>query len=50
MRCAHRTHGNLLSQTDFPGTIDYSTFVSTYDDGSNHKHYQQQVVATISVP
>jgi hypothetical protein len=35
---------------EIAGTIDYSTFVSTYDDGSNHKHYQQQVVATISVP
>jgi hypothetical protein len=29
---------------------DFSTFVSTYDDGSNPNHYQQQVVATISVP
>ena len=32
------------------GTTDYSTFVSTYDDGSNPHHYQQQVVATISIP
>jgi len=35
---------------EIAGTIDYSTFVSTYDDGSNPNHYQQQVVATISVP
>src|SRR5207302_1412661 len=35
---------------DFAGTIDYSTFVSTYDDGGNRQHYQQQVVATVSPP
>ena len=35
---------------DFAGTIDYSTFVSTYDDGNNLHHYQQQVVATVSPP
>src|SRR5207248_7221403 len=28
---------------DFAGAADYSTFVSTYDDGSNPQHYQQQV-------
>jgi hypothetical protein len=32
------------------GSTDYSTFVSTYDDGSNPHHYQQQVVATIAIP
>jgi hypothetical protein len=35
---------------DFSGTIDYSSFVSTYDDGTNVQHYQQQVVAAVSVP
>ncbi|TMD94545.1 MAG: exo-alpha-sialidase [Chloroflexi bacterium] len=35
---------------DIAGTADYSSFVSTYDDGSNPHHYQQQVVAKISVP
>ena len=35
---------------EFVGAIDYSTFVSTYDDGRNPHHYQQQVVATISTP
>jgi hypothetical protein len=35
---------------DIAGTIDYSSFVSTYDDGTNSQHYQQQVVAKISVP
>ena len=34
---------------DIAGTVDYSTFVSTYDNGSNPQHYQQQVVATISL-
>ena len=37
--------GNEIS-----GTTDFASFVSTYDDGSNPAHYQQQVVATISVP
>jgi hypothetical protein len=32
------------------GSTNYSTFVSTYDDGSNPQHYQQQVVATIPIP
>ena len=35
---------------DMAGSIDYSSFVSTYDDGTNPRHYQQQVVARISVP
>jgi len=34
---------------EIAGQIDYATFVSTYDDGSNPHHYQQQVVATISL-
>jgi len=35
---------------DFAGVIDYATFVSTYDDGTNPQHYQQQVVAAIRIP
>ncbi len=35
---------------EFAGSLDYSTFVSTYDDGTNHQHYQQQVVATVHIP
>lgn len=31
-------------------TVDYSTFVSTYNDGTNPAHYQQQTVATVAVP
>ncbi len=35
---------------DFGPSIDYSSFVSTYDDGTNPQHYQQQVVSMISIP
>jgi len=35
---------------DFAGTLDYATFVSTYDDGTNPQHYQQQVVASVQIP
>jgi hypothetical protein len=35
---------------DIAGSVDYSSFISTYDDGTNPHHYQQQVVAKISVP
>jgi hypothetical protein len=31
-------------------TIVYTTSVSTYDDGSNPKHFQQQVVAIVTIP
>ena len=32
------------------GSTNYSSFVSTYDDGSNPTHRQQQVIATVSLP
>jgi hypothetical protein len=32
------------------GGIDYFTFVSTYNDGSNPANRQQQVVASIATP
>jgi hypothetical protein len=32
------------------GTTSFSTFVSTYDDGTNPGHHQQQVVATVALP
>jgi hypothetical protein len=32
------------------GAVDYSTFVSTYDDAANPAHYQQQIVASMPVP
>jgi hypothetical protein len=37
--------GNVTS-----GGTNFFTFVSTYDDGSNPQHRQQQVVASVSVP
>ena len=37
--------GNVIA-----GDTDYSTFVSTFDDGTNPFNRQQQVVATIKVP
>ena len=41
--------GNTTGPVD-KVTLDYSTFASTYDDGTNPAHYQQQIVATVSVP
>jgi hypothetical protein len=38
-------YGNITS-----GTVDYTTSVSTYDDGTNPAHFQQQVVATVAIP
>jgi hypothetical protein len=32
------------------GTTDVSTFVSTYDDGANPSHYQQQIIARVTIP
>ena len=31
------------------GSVDYTTSVSTFDDGSNPGHYQQQVVAAVAI-
>src|SRR6266480_1485504 len=38
-------YGNTIS-----GSTDYSSFVSTFDDGTNPAHHQQQVVATVPAP
>ena len=35
---------------EIAGSTDYASFISTYDDGTNPRHYQQQVVAKVSVP
>ena len=32
------------------GAVNYATFVSTFDDGTNPAHYQQQVVAAVGIP
>jgi len=34
----------------FTVTTNLSTFVSTYGDGSNPAHYQQQVVSSVTIP
>lgn len=34
----------------FAGSTDAATFTSTYDQGGNPHHYQQQVVATVTAP
>jgi hypothetical protein len=38
-------YGNITS-----GKTDFTTSVSTFDDGSNLGHFQQQVVATLTIP
>lgn len=38
-------YGNITS-----GSTDYTTSVSTFDDGSNPSHFQQQVIAKVAVP
>jgi hypothetical protein len=38
-------YGNVTA-----GATDFTTSVSTYDDGTNPNHFQQQVVATINIP
>jgi hypothetical protein len=32
------------------GGKSYTTSVTTYDDGTNPHHYQQQVIATVAIP
>ena len=52
-RCACAPTDTFLGDyfgNEFAGALDYSTFVSTYDDGHNPHHYQQQVVAAVSPP
>jgi hypothetical protein len=41
--------GNTVG-TEPGGAVDFSTFVSTFNDGTNPAHYQQQIVATVRVP
>ena len=39
--------GNVVAPS---GGVDYATFVSTYDDGTNPGHHQQQIVSALAVP
>jgi hypothetical protein len=47
--CRRTFIGDYFGNT-FSDTASFSSFVSTYDDGTNPKHYQQQVVAKLAVP
>jgi hypothetical protein len=47
--CARTFIGDYFGN-DFSGTVSISNFVSTYEDGSNPAHYQQQVVARVASP
>jgi hypothetical protein len=42
--------GDYFGNDASVGTTDVFTFVSTYNDGTNPQHYQQQVVAKIATP
>ena len=41
--------GDYFGNT-FSGTTSITTSISTFDDGTNPAHYQQQVVATLAIP
>ncbi len=41
--------GDYFGNT-FSGQLSYSTFVSTYNDGSNPANQQQQVIAILTIP
>jgi hypothetical protein len=41
--------GNVVGPGE-SGQLDYSTFTSTFNDGTNPQNQQQQVVATVAVP
>jgi hypothetical protein len=49
--CAHTWMGDYFGNTT-NGSLNVSTFVSTYDpgNGTNPNHYQQQVIASIPLP
>jgi hypothetical protein len=48
--CSSQTFiGDYFGNTSSAST-EYATSVSTFDDGSNPHHYQQQVVASVPIP
>jgi hypothetical protein len=47
--CAGTFIGDYFGNTT-SGSVDISTSVSTYDDGTNPSHQQQQVVARVAIP
>jgi hypothetical protein len=45
--------GDYFGNTADPmpgGAVDFSRFVSTYNDGADRAHYRQQIVARVAVP
>lgn len=47
--CAGTFIGDYFGITSANGTL-YTTSVSTYDMGSNPRHYQQQVIGSVAIP
>ncbi len=42
--------GNITGTAQSGGTTDYTTSVTTYNDGTNPSNRQQQLIAQIAVP
>lgn len=42
--------GDYFGNITATGSVDYSSFVSSYDDGTNPAHCQQQIVAASRCP
>ena len=42
--------GNTTRPASGSGLLDYTTSVTTYDDGTNPAFRQQQIVSVVSVP
>jgi hypothetical protein len=47
--CFNTFIGDYFGVTSAGGK-SYTTSVTTYDDGTNHAHYQQQVIAILAIP
>ena len=47
--CKETFIGDYFGNTS-AGSTSYSSFVSTFNTGSNPGYYQQQVVATLGIP
>jgi hypothetical protein len=48
--CSTTFIGDYFGNVVGPSGTDYATFVSTFDDGTNPGHHQQQIVSTVAVP
>ncbi len=47
--CTNTFIGDYFGNTT-SGSVNISSFVSTYDDGTNASHQQQQVVSRVTIP